>query len=120
MSLTLDADLLDQHRTLKDCIAASVYRQRGGIHSTAARLDMSPSHLSEVLSGGGERHRKFDVNELVALMELTGDLSPLHWLCARFLSRDDGQRDNSLQQLAKLAEDLPRLLAAAGIKGAKR
>lgn len=52
LSLPLDMSVIQQHRTLKECIAARVYVQRGGLSAVAGRLDMSPSHLSEILGGG--------------------------------------------------------------------
>jgi len=63
LSLSFDPDLADQHRSLKECVACRVYQQRGGVTAVAGKLDLSPSHLSEVLAGGGDRHRKFDLDE---------------------------------------------------------
>lgn len=115
LQLSLDLSLIEQHRSLKECIAARVYAQRGGVTAVAGRLDLQPSHLSEVLAGGGERRRKLDVEELVAFMTITGDLTPLHWLNARFLGNAEAQRAHALDRLADLAGILPGLLAQAGV-----
>lgn len=116
LQLPLDLKLIEQHQSLKECVAARVYAQRGGVTAVAGRLDLSPSHLSEVLGGGGERNRKFDVNELVRFMETSGDLTPLHWLNAKFLANPEAQRQHALEQLANAAQVLPGLLAAAGLQ----
>lgn len=61
LALSFDPDMAEQYRSLKECVASRVYNQRGGIAAVAGKLDLSPSHLSEVLGGGGDRHRKFDL-----------------------------------------------------------
>lgn len=114
LSLRLDPGLVDQHRSLKECLAARIYGQRGGLTAVAGRLDMSPSHLSEVLAGGGERRRKFDLDELEAYIKEYGDVTPILWLVAKYIPDASAQQAHALDQLAQMAHLLPGLMAQLG------
>lgn len=120
LALSLDPGLAEQHRSLKECVAARIYQQRGGITAVAGRLDMQPSHLSEVLGGGGDRHRKFDLDELERYIVEFDDVTPILWLVSRYLQEEGAAQAHAMQQLAKLADVLPGLLAQAGMAKAKR
>ena len=112
LKLPLEPGLTVRHHSLKDCVAASIYRQRGGIAAVAGRLDMSPSHLSEVLGGGGgERGRKFDLDELECYLEAYGDVTPVLYLIARFLPDVDL---DARAKLVTLQERLDDVVAAFG------
>jgi hypothetical protein len=117
LTLSLDPGLTDQHRSLKECLAARVYQQRGGITAVAGRLDMSPSHLSEVLSGGGDRGRKLDLDELERYIQTYHDVTPVLWLVARYLPEAPVQHAAAIERLAELALSLPALLAQIGASG---
>jgi hypothetical protein len=100
------------HPTLKACIAAGIYNR--GIVAVAGKIDRSPSHLSEALSGADRR--KFDVDDLEAYITATGDTTPIQYLAAKFL-RDPGLvQQEALARIAALAEALPGLMAAAGLQ----
>ena len=109
LTLSLDPGV-SVHPSLKACIASGVYQR--GITSVAGKIDHSPSHLSEALSGNDRR--KFDVDDLEAYIAATGDTTPILYLAAKFL------RDPSVQQqeaLAQLGRALPQLLALAEAAG---
>ena len=100
------------HPSLKACVAAGIYQR--GIVAVAGKIDASPSHLSEALSGNDRR--KFDVDDLEAYIASTGDTTPIMYLVAKFL-RDPGvQQQEALQRLVGLADQLPALLVAAGLQ----
>lgn len=120
LSLSFDPGLADQHRSLKECVAARVYQQRGGITAVAGRLDLSPSHLSEVLSGGGERNRKFDLDELERYIEAYRDPTPILYLVAKFLPDAATAQASALQQLAAFTEQFPQIVAQLGLSKGKR
>ena len=61
MTLDLDADLTDRFRSVKECVAAGVYRR--GLKRVAGDLDVSPGNLSVQLSGDGQRHFDTDLLE---------------------------------------------------------
>ena len=84
------------------------------------KLDMSPSHLSEVLAGGGDRHRKFDLDELEAYIARYNDPTPILYLVAKYLPDAASASAAAMQRLAEFADALPALLAHAGVKKGKR
>lgn len=119
LSLQLDPGLVEQHATLKQCLAARIYQQRGGITAVAGKLDMQPSHLSEVLGGGGERRRKFDLDELEAYVRLYRDPTPILYLVAKYLPDHDTEQRHALEQTRELLEQLTGAIARA-VGGGRR
>lgn len=112
LSLSLDPALSDRHASLKSCLAACIYQR--GIERVAGKLDLSPSHLSEALGGGGERGRKVDLDWLERYVATYGDTTPVLYLVAKFLrdpSANDAARadriENLLGELASLVGDKP-------------
>lgn len=110
LSLSLDPALSDRHASLKSCFAACVYGI--GIERVASKLDLSPSHLSEALGGGGDRGRKVDLDWLERYVATYGDTTPVLYLVAKFLrdpSANDAARadriENLLGELASLVGD---------------
>lgn len=93
-----------------------VYRR--GLKTVAADLDLSPGNLSVALSD--DPHRKFSVDELERYIQTTGDRSPIYWLVAKYLGDEAAAREQALGQVAELLQNLPAMLAAAGIAGSTR
>ena len=115
LTLTLEPGV-SVHPSLKACVAAGIYQR--GIVAVAGKIDASPSHLSEALSGNDRR--KFDVDDLEAYIATTGDTLPIHYLIAKFLREPGVAQAEAMQRLVALADTLPGLLAAAGLQKAKR
>jgi hypothetical protein len=115
MTLAFDDTLVTAHRTVRDCIASGVYRR--GLKAVAADLDLSPGNLSVALSD--DPHRKFSVDELESYIQSTGDKSPIYYLVAKYLGDEAAARDNALSDVASMLQQLPNLLAAAGINSPK-
>lgn len=111
MTLELDEDLLRAHRSLRDCVASGVYKR--GLKVVAADLDLSPGNLSVALSD--DPHRKFSADDLEGYIRSTGDKSPIYYLVGKYLGDEAAARDHALGQVAQLLENLPQMLAAAGI-----
>lgn len=112
LTLDLDPHLLPAHRSLRDCVAAGVYKR--GLKAVAADLDLSPGNLSVALSD--DPHRKFSVDELERYVQTTGDKSPIFYLVAKYLGDEATARDQALGQVAELLQQLPAMLAAAGLQ----
>jgi hypothetical protein len=115
LTLALDPGV-SVHPSLKACIAAGIYSR--GIVAVAGKIDRSPSHLSEALSGSDRR--KFDLDELEAYITATGDTTSIQYLAAKFLRDPTVAQQEALTRLVGLAETIPGLLAAAGLQKAKR
>jgi hypothetical protein len=108
LTLDLDPSVTQAHRSLRDCVAAGVYRR--GLKTVAMDLDLSPGNLSVALSD--DPHRKFSVDELERYVQTTGDKSPIFYLVAKYLGDEASAREHAL---ADLLQQLPQMLAAAGI-----
>lgn len=122
LTLQFAPDITQQYRSLKECCAARMYQQRGGVRAVAGRLDMSPSHLSEVLGGGGDRNRKFDLDELERYISEFKDFEPILYLCAKFMGDKSAEQSAATTRVAEQLETLMQSLAQAGFanKGTRR
>ena len=116
LTLMLEPGLTVRNRSLKECIATGIYQR--GVVCVAGKIDASPSHLSEALSG---TTRKFDVDDLERYIEQTGDTNPILYLVEKFLRDPAAQQQEALATLVDFAGKLPGMLAAAGLaaKGRK-
>lgn len=119
LSLSFDPGLAEQHRSLKECVACRIYQQRGGVTAVAGKLDMSPSHLSEVLAGGGDRHRKFDLDELEKYIATYRDFTPILYLVAKFMPDASTAHAAALEQLAAFTQQFPVIVAQLGLGATK-
>lgn len=72
VQLTLDMDpgLAERYSSLKECVAAGVYRH--GLKRAASKLFVYPGNLSVMLSGDGQRHFDLDLLEQSLLEQLPG------------------------------------------------
>lgn len=111
LTLEIDDSLLLAHRSLRDCVAAGVYRR--GLKGVAADLDLAPGNLSVALSD--DPHRKFSVDDLERYVQTTGDKTPIYWLLARYCGDESATRDAAMAQVAEALRHLPAMLAAAGL-----
>lgn len=116
MTLDLDTGLTDRFRSVKETIAAGVYRR--GLKRTAGDMDVAPGNLSVMLSGDGQRH--LDVDLLERYIELTGDKTPIYYLVAKFCGDQSAARDEALERVQGLLQELPGLLASVGVQGKRR
>lgn len=110
MTLDLDSTLLDHHRSVKEVLAAGVYRR--GLKRIAGDLDVAPGNLSVMLSSDGQRH--LDVDLLEAYIQKTGDLTPIHYLVAKYCGDRSAERDAAIARVQDLLQELPTLLANVG------
>ena len=116
MQLTLDfrPGLTQQHRTLRECVAATVYQHNQGIGGVATALDMSPSELGRRLNHTkDDPQRNLDIDDFVDLVAATGDHRPIYWLIERFLPSDAQKRQAAVDQLTNLMPQIAALLQVA-------
>lgn len=116
MTLQLEEGLVDAHRSLRDCVAAGVYRR--GLKRVAMDLDLSPGNLSVALSD--DPHRKLGVDELERYIQATGDKTPIYYLVAKYMGDEAAARDHALSQVHAMLEQFPQLLQAAGIASERK
>jgi len=115
LTLQFDQTLTQRFRCVRDVVAQGVYKR--GLKATAGDLDMAPGNLSVALADDSQR--KFGVDELERYIERTGDKTPILYLVARYLGDEAAARHNALEEAAQLLQQLPQLLAAAGIAAKK-
>jgi hypothetical protein len=116
LTLEFDESLASAHRNLRDCIAAGIYKR--GLKRVAPDLGLAPGNLSAALSD--ESPRKFCVDELELYLQTTGDMTPIHYLIARYLGDQLAARDQAMGQVLELLKALPQLAAAAGLPTAAK
>lgn len=108
LTLSLEPSL-DAHRDVRECFAACVYRN--GLKRVAAELDVQPSHLSEGLSGA----RNLDVALIEKYVEKFRDVTPILFLCARYLRDSSDRQAAAIEQLHVLMRRLAPVMEAAGL-----
>lgn len=81
LTLQLEPDLTTRFRNVRDVIAAGVYQR--GLKRVAGDLDMAPGNLSCALNDEGTRHVSVDMME--RYIQTQGDLTPIHYLIARYM-----------------------------------
>lgn len=110
MSLSFEPGLAQRYRDLRECFAACVYQR--GLGRVAAALDVTPSGLSQMLSG----ERNLDSGLIEAYMREFGDTTPALYLAARYLQDAQTRQQQAMSQLPGLVDQLTRLMAEAGAK----
>lgn len=111
LTLSFEPGLSDRYRSLRECVAAGVYRN--GLGNTAIDLDVAPGNLSVQISDDPSRH--FSVDNLERYIEKSGDTAPIYYLIDKFLN-DHGQKQNAaMAQLAPMLKQLAPLMKQAGL-----
>lgn len=119
LTLELEPGLTQRYRCARDAVAQGVYRR--GLKCTAADLDMAPGNLSVALSDEGIRHLSLDAFE--RYLQISGDLTGLYYLVERYLGDQGAARAEALERVRLVAEqleNLPAILAAAGLAAKKK
>lgn len=113
LSLSFEPGLSVRFRSVRDAMAAGVYQR--GLTTTAGKIDMAPSKLSEKLAGGtGDRERDIGLIEFERYLSETGDRTPILYLIDKFM-RDPGVVQQEAN--ARLMELFELILPAAEAAG---
>lgn len=118
MQLKLDFEpgVTERHKTLLSCVRECVYKASAPMKAIAADMDLSESDLSRKVSGNPEDTRRLSVDELVRLIEITGDTSPINWLIERFHLDDDQKAKRAATEFMKNLPAMISQLKQMGIK----
>lgn len=115
--------LADNSRRARSCEcsctvspAHSVYACRKGLTGVAGDLDMSPSELTKRLNADTAEPRPLRAGDVEDIIRSTGDMTPIYWLCEKFLQDDEAKKKAALAALAALAPQLGALLEQAGLR----
>lgn len=115
MTLEFTPGLTQRFRNVRDAVAQGVYQR--GLKRTAGDLEWAPGNLSVALRDDGQR--KFGVDDLERYLQVTGDMTPLYYLAERYLGDTAAARDQALEHVVDMLQNLPEPLAVAGIKRRK-
>jgi|SRR5690606_7122726 len=108
LNLTFEPGLGQRYRDQRECFAACVYAR--GLGRVAAALDVTPSGLSQMLSG----ERNLDSGLVEKYMEEFKDTTPALYWAARFLQDATTRQQQAMAALPGLVDQLNRLMAEAG------
>lgn len=112
LTLKLEPDLTVRFRNVRDVIAAGVYQR--GLKRVAGDLDMAPGNLSCALNDEGNRHISVDMLELY--MQTQGDLTPIHYLIARYMGDLSDVEAATLQRVESLLSEVAALVGQTPAK----
>lgn len=108
LSLTFEPGLAQRYRDMRECFASCVYGR--GLGRVAAALDVTPSGLSQMLSG----ERNLDSGLVERYMVEFQDTTPALYWAARHLQDAGTRQQQALAQLPGLVDQLNRLMVEAG------
>lgn len=110
LNLTFEPGLSQRFRDMKECFASCVYQR--GLGRVAAALDVTPSGLSQMLSG----ERNLDSGLIEKYMAEFKDTTPALYWAARHLQDATTRQQQAMASLPGLVDQLSRLMADAGLQ----
>lgn len=116
LTLQLDSSLAERYRCVRDVCAAGIYQR--GLKRIAGDLEMAPGNLSAALAGDG---RCLSTDAMERYIEVSGDVSPILYLVAKFIGIDAEQLqvarqariETLLTEVSALLKEVPRTARAA-------
>jgi hypothetical protein len=120
LTLSLEPSLPERWKTLREFIAHRVNMQAKKPKEIAADMELSPSGLSRKLHPSESDTARFNVDDLEAYLESTGDASAIiEYLAAKFMGGgDDARVARIMAQAETAAATLAR--AVAELQAARR
>ena len=109
--LSFEPGLSERYNSLRECVATGVYQR--GLKRVAGDLDQAPGNLSVQLSEDTNRH--FSVDSLERYLQTSGDMTPLYYLCEKFLRKPDAKQNAALAQLPAVMAQMHALMKQAGV-----
>jgi hypothetical protein len=116
LNLQLEPGLSAKFRSLRRAVAQVVYQH--DLNRCAIAADESPGNFSRALCDrekGDTTARRFDLDNLEAVMDETGDYTPIYYLIDKYLHDDQAKKDQAVAALGAMLPDLQKLLKQAGI-----
>jgi hypothetical protein len=113
LTLDLEAGIEDRYPHLIDVVRAHVYQSSRPLKALAADLDVSQSDLSRKLSQHPDDSRRFGVDDLERLLDVTGPGLIMQWLIARYMQSQEHRKAAALHEIARLLPDIQALVKSA-------
>lgn len=116
LSLQLEPGLAHKFRSLRRATAETIYRS--GLDRCAIAADEGPGNFSKSLADrqkGDTTARRFDLDALEAVLDETGDYTPIYYLIDKYLRDDVARKAAAIEKLGALLPELTSLLRQAGV-----
>lgn len=117
LQLSFEPGLATKFRSLRRAVADVVYRN--GLDRCAIASDEAPGNFSNALADrqkGDKSARRFDLDALEAVLDETGDYTPIYYLVDKYLHDDAARKAAALDKLTGLMPELVTLFRQAGIQ----
>jgi hypothetical protein len=111
-TLEFEPGLTERYRNVRDVVAAGVYQR--GLKRVAGDLDIAPGNLSCMLNDDSQR--KLGTDDLENYIQTQRDLTPIHYLIARYLGDQAGTEAATLKRVENLLSEVTALIGQAPIK----
>ncbi len=119
LTVTFDPALPEQWRSLREYVAFRVQEQRLNAANLAGKMDLSPSVLSRKLNQPDSDKQRFNVDDLEAYIQATGDAGAvIAYLVAKYVENPDARRERALTRVEDLSRELTHALEL--LKGAAK
>lgn len=117
LTFNFEPSLPERFKTLRAYVAFRVQEQRLNAAALAGKMDLSPSTLSRKLNQPDGDTQRFNLDDLEAYIEGTGDVhSVIEYLAAKYMDSDKARKERVLSKVEQLLPDL--LAAIASLKDA--
>ena len=112
LTLNFEPSIAERWPSLRAYIAHRAMLQRNPLKTIAADMDMSPSTLTRKLNPHDGDTQRFNLDDLEAYIQSTGDVdSVIEYLAAKYKDSDDRRKARTI---AKVESMLPELVALIG------
>lgn len=113
MTLSFEPTLPDRFPTLRAYIAHRTPLLTKSAKVIAADMDMSPSTLSRKLNPTEGDTQRFNLDDLEAFLESTGDApAVIEYLAAKYMDSPEARKTRVISKVERLAEELNNAMAA--------
>lgn len=112
MTFSFEASLPDRFPSLRAYVAHRTPLLAKQAKAIAADMDISPSTLSRKLNPSEGDTQRFNVDDLEAYLQATGDAAAvIEYLAAKFMDTAEARKSRALSKVEHLAEELALAMA---------
>lgn len=113
LTLSFEPSLPERFPTLRAYIAHRTPLLNKPAKVIAADMDMSPSTLSRKLNPSDGDTQRFNLDDMEAFLESTGDApAVIEYLAAKFMDSPEARKARALSKVERLAEELSTAMAS--------
>ncbi|MFY9460438.1 MAG: phage regulatory CII family protein [Aquabacterium commune] len=113
LTLSFEPSLPERFPTLRSYIAHRTPLLNKSAKVIAADMDMSPSTLSRKLNPSDGDTQRFNLDDMEAFLESTGDApAVIEYLAAKYMDSPEARKARALTKVERLAEEMASAMAA--------